>query len=51
MQVKEQQLEAYMEQQTGFKLRKSMSKLYFAYLTYLHPFMYPDYLTSMQSTS
>ena len=42
MQVKEQQLEAYKEQQTGLKLRKE-----YVSAVYCHP----GYLTSMQSTS
>ena len=42
MQVKKQQLELYMEQQTGFKLGKEYIKA-----VYCHP----AYLTSMQSTS
>ena len=35
MQVKRQQLEPDMEQQTGSKLERSMSRLYSAYLTYM----------------
>ena len=42
MQVKKQQLELYMEQQTGFKLGKEYVKA-----VYCHP----AYLTYMQSTS
>ena len=42
MQVKKQQLELDMEQQTGFKLGKEYVKA-----VYFHP----AYLTSMQSTS
>ena len=42
MQVKKQQLEVDMEQQTGFKSRKEHVKA-----TYCHP----AYLTYMQSTS
>ena len=42
MQVKKQQLELYMEQQTGSKPRKEFIKA-----VYCHP----AYLTSMQSTS
>ena len=42
MQVKKQQLELYMEQQTGSKPRKEFNKA-----VYCHP----AYLTSMQSTS
>ena len=42
MQVKKQQLEPDMEQQTGFKLGKEYFKG-----VYCHP----DYLTSMQRTS
>ena len=42
MQVKKQQLESDMEQQTGFKLGKEYVKV-----VYCHP----GYLTSMQSTS
>ena len=42
MQVKKQQLERYMEQLTGSKLRKEYIKA-----VYCHPV----YLTSMQSTS
>ena len=42
MQVKKQQLEPDMEQQTGFKLGKEYFKG-----VYCHP----DYLTYMQSTS
>ena len=42
MQVKKQQLELDMEQQTGSKLGKEYVKV-----VYCHP----DYLTSMQSTS
>ena len=42
MQVKKQQLELDMEQQTGSKLGKEYVKA-----VYCHP----DYLTSMQSTS
>ena len=42
MQVKKQQLEPYMEQQTGSKLQKEYIKT-----VYCHP----AYLTSMQSTS
>ena len=42
MQVKKQQLELDMEQQTGLKLRKEHIKA-----VYCHP----AYLTSMQSTS
>ena len=42
MQVKEQQLELYMEQRAGFTLGKEYTKA-----TYYHP----AYLTSMQSTS
>ena len=42
MQVKKQQLELYMEQQTGSKLRKEYIKA-----VYCHPV----YLTFMQSTS
>ena len=44
MQVKKQQLELDMEQQTGFKSGKEYVK---AVLLYCHP----TYLTSMQSTS
>ena len=42
MQVKKQELEMDMEQQTGYKLRKEYVKA-----VYCHP----AYLTSMQSTS
>ena len=42
MQVKKQNLEPYMEQQTGLKLRKNYVKA-----VYCHP----AYLTSMQSVS
>ena len=42
MQIKKQQLEPYMEQQTGSKLQKEYIKI-----VYCHP----AYLTSMQSTS
>ena len=42
MQVKKQQLELNMEQQTGYKLGKEYLKA-----VYCHP----DYLTYMQSTS
>ena len=42
MQVKKQQLELYMEQQTGFKLGKEYVKAVYCY---------PAYLTYMQSTS
>ena len=42
MQVKKQQLELYMEEQTGFKLGKEYVKA-----VYCHP----AYLTYMQSTS
>ena len=42
MQVKKQQLEPYMEQQTGSKLRKEYIKT-----VYCHP----AYLTYMQNTS
>ena len=42
MQVKKQQLELYMEQQTGFKSEKEYVKA-----GYCHP----DYLTYTQSTS
>ena len=41
MQVKKQQLEPYMEQQTGSKLRKE-------YITTVY--CHPDYLTYMQNT-
>ena len=42
MQVKKQQLELDMEEQTGSKLGKEYVKAVYCY---------PDYLTSMQSTS
>ena len=42
MQVKKQQLELDMEQQTGYKLRKGYVKAVYCY---------PAYLTYMQSTS
>ena len=42
MQVKKQQLELYMEQQTGSKLRKEYVKTVYSH---------PVYLTYMQSTS
>ena len=42
MQVKKQQLELDMEQQTGSKLRKECIKVVYCY---------PAYLTYMQSTS
>ena len=42
MQVKKQQLELDMEQQTGFKWERSTSRLYI---------VHPAYLTYMQSTS
>ena len=42
MQVKKQQLELDMEQQTGYKLEKEYSKA---------AYFQPDYLTYMQSTS
>ena len=42
MQVKKQQLELYMEQETGSKLRKEYVKAVYCYLAYL---------TYMQSTS
>ena len=42
MQIKKQQLEPYIEQLTGSKLRKAYIKA-----VYCHP----DYLSSMQSTS
>ena len=41
MQVKKQQLEANIEQQTGFKLGKAVKAVY----------CHPAYLTYMQSTS
>ena len=42
MQVRRQQLELYMEQQTGSKLEKEYVKTVYCY---------PAYLTYMQSTS
>ena len=42
MQIRKQQLELDMEQQTGYKLEKEYSKA---------AYFQPDYLTYMQSTS